>query len=144
LSPATRTERPHGAPPADPSAASAALRRSTVASTVAREPRSADVDGADWWPPDGPLSGTAESRERLAYTGERAGSVAQDAAEAAFARGVTACTRLLRDGGMRPRHVVAAVADVVRAAAAPSLAGGRLDVAIHDARRQCVGPYFAR
>ena len=150
MSSAHHPEGPIVAPPADPattaaaSAASAALRRSVVALTHAREPRAVDVDGADHWPPDGPLSGTAESRERLAHTGERQIWVAQDWAETAFAHEVTAYTRVLRDGGMRPRQVLRTVAAVVREAASPSLDGDRLDGAIHDAGRHCVEAYFAR
>ena len=125
-------------------AASAALRRSVESLGRAREPRPEDLDGADHWPPDGPLSGTSESRERLAHTGERQIWAAQDSAETAFARDVTAYTRVLRDGGMRPRRVLGTIAAVVRDAAAPSLDGERLDAALHDAGRYCVEAYFAR
>ena len=135
------------APPADPTAtfaASAALRRSVVALTHARDPWAVDVDGADHWLLEGRSSETAESRERLAHTGERQTWAARDSAESAFAREVTAYTRLLRDGGMRPRQVLLTVAAVVREAAAPALDGDRLDAAIHDAGRYCVEAYFAR
>ena len=147
MSSAQHPQVPTAAPPADPAAtfaASAALRRSVVALSHARESEATDVDGAERWPADGPPSGIAESRERLAHTSERRIWVAQDAAESAFARDVTAYARLLRDGGMRPRQVLRAVAAVVREAAAPALDGDRLDVAIHDAGRHCVEAYFAR
>ena len=147
MSSAHRPEGPLTAPPTDPAAtfaADTALRRSAVALARAREVQAADVDEADHWPPDGPPSGIAESRERLAHTSERRIWVAQDAAESAFARDVTAYARLLRDGGMRPRQVLRAVAAVVREAAAPALDGDRLDVAIHDAGRHCVEAYFTR
>ena len=147
MSSAQHTEGPIAAPPADPVAtfaASAALRRSVVALSHARESQASDVDDADHWPTDGPLSGIAESRERLAHTSERRIWVAQDAAESAFARDVTAYARLLRDGGMRPRQVLRMVAAVVREAAAPALDGDRLAVAIHDAGRHCVEAYFTR
>ena len=147
MSSAQHPHVPTAAPPVDPTAtfaASAALRRSVVALTHAREPRAVDVDGADQWLLEGPLSETAESRERLAHTGERQAWVARDSAESAFAREVTAFTRLLRDAGMQPRRVLLTVAAVVREAAAPSLDGDRLDAAIHDAGRHCVEAYFAR
>jgi hypothetical protein len=145
--PARPSDAPPAAPPVDPSdtlAASAMLRRSATVLSLARESRAGDSDGADHWPPDAHAPDTAESRERLAHTAERLVWVTQDSAERAFARDVSAYTRLLRDGGMRPRQAVAAVAAVVREGAAPSLDGERLDAAIHDAGRYCVEAYFAR
>jgi hypothetical protein len=44
---------------------------------------------------------------------------------------------------MRPKQVLAAIAMVVREAAAPSLAAESLDVVVHDAGRYCVEAYFA-
>ena len=149
MSPARRSvhpQRPSDALAADRSptpAASAALRRSVVALTRAHEVQAADFDGADHWPPDARPSGPAESRERLAHTGERQIWVAHDSARTAFAREVTAYTRVLRDGGMRPRQALATVVAVVREAAAPSLDGAPLDAAVHDAGRHCVEAYFA-
>ena len=65
---------PIAAPPADPAAtfaASAALRRSVVALSHARDSQATDNAGeAGHWPPDGPLSGIAEARELLAILGE--------------------------------------------------------------------------
>jgi hypothetical protein len=150
MSSASSAHSPEGpvvAPPAHPAAtfaAIAALRRSVAALTRARERRPVDVDGADDWLLDGPLSETAESRERLAHTGERQAWVARDSAESAFAAAVTAYTRLLRGEGMRPHQALRAVAAVAREAAAPSIDGDRLDAAIHDAGRHCVEAYFAR
>jgi hypothetical protein len=147
MSSTRRTKRPRDASPADPSAslaAGAALQRSAVALGHARRPPAEEVDGTGHWPPAGHLSETVEARERLAHTGERQVWAAQDAVETAFARAVTAYAHLLRDGGMRPRQVAAAVAAVVRDAATPSLHGNRLDVAIHDAGRYAVEAYFAR
>jgi hypothetical protein len=148
MSPAPRTERSSDAPDSHRSTAlpaqHAALRRTVLALTHAHESRSADFDGTDHWPPDAPPSGTAESRERLAHTGERQIWVAWDAAQTALAREVAAYTRTLRDGGMAPRQVLAAITAVVRDAAAPSLAAEALDAFVHDAGRYCVEAYFAR
>jgi hypothetical protein len=147
MSPAHRTVRPSEAPSVDPPAtlaASATLRRSAAVLSRARESRGGDSDGADHWPPDAHAPGSAESRERLAHTAERQVWMAQDSAEAAFARDVAAYTRLLREGGMRPRQAVTTVVAVVREAASPSLDGDRLAAAIHDAGRYCVEAYFAR
>jgi hypothetical protein len=152
MSPTRRAERPSDAP-------SAALAASAVALMHARNLDAADEDRVDHWPLGGPLSGSAESWERLARTAERRVWAAQDAVEAAFAREVAAYTRVLRDAGLRPRQVLAAVAAVVRAAAVPPLGrdrldgdrldgdrldGDRLDATIHDAGRYCVEAYFAR
>lgn len=150
MSSARLPARPRDASPADSSvlptasASSAALRRAVVALAHAQESSVADFDGADHWPPDAPPAGPSESRERLAHTGERQIWMAHDSARAAVAREVSAYARVLRDGGMRARQVVATVAAVFRDAAAPTLADHPLDVAVHDAGRHAVEAYFAR
>jgi hypothetical protein len=122
----------------------AGLRRLVVALTRAHGPNASDVERAHRWPPEVDPPGTPESRERLARTGERQLWGAQDAAQAAFAGEVAAYTRALRDGGMTPRQVLAAVAAVVREAAAPSLAPALLDAMVHDGGRYSVEAFFAR
>lgn len=87
---------------------------------------------------------TAESRERLAVTGERAVWAAQDAAHHAFVRQVGAYARALRDRGVASRQVLAAVDAVVRDEAAASLDAGPLAALVHDAGRCCVEAYYAR
>jgi len=123
--------------------ARAALERTVLAIAPAIDVTSLAYDGAEHWPSDGQPSGTAESRERLAHTGERKIWVAEDASRAALARDVGAYARALRDGGMTSRQVLVAVADVVREAAARSLGPGVLGALLHDAGRCCVEAYFA-
>jgi hypothetical protein len=147
MSPASHAERPSDAtaavqPIALP-AEGAVLRRTVLSLTQTYDSRAADYDGSDHWPRDGRPSGAAESRERLAHTGERQIWVARDTAQSALARDVASYTRALRDGGMGPKQVLVAIAVVVRGAAAPSLAAESLDAIVHDAGRYCVEAYFA-
>jgi hypothetical protein len=148
MSSARLPEHPSDTPAATRSATSpalsAALRRAVLSLTHGHESRAVDYDGPDHWPRDARPSGAAESRERLARTGERQTWVARDEAQAALARDVAAYTRSLRDGGMRPKQVLAAITAVVRDAAVPSLAAEPLAAVVHDAGRYCVEAYFAR
>ena len=120
----------------------AALREAVLAVAEAHPRGASRFDGADHGPDDAHPSGTAESRERLARTGERQVWMAQDAArhaaETAFAREVAVYARALRRGGVGLRQVLTVVTTLVRDAAAPSLATGPLAAIVHDAGRYCV------
>jgi hypothetical protein len=152
MSPDHEHKPPSDAPVAGPSTASgastgarlAALRRAVIALGETYESPTAELDGAEHWPRDASPSGLEEARERLARTGERRVWMARDAAERAVAREVQGYTRLLRDAGMRPRQVAAAVVAAVRAAAAPSLGDAALADAVHAAGRCSVEAYFER
>ena len=143
MSPAVQRARPIPAPAADPAAA---LRQAVVALAQARQHRPSHFDGVDHWPRDAHPSGTAESRERLARSGERqiwmAQNAAQDAAQTTFAREVAAYTRALRRGGFGLKQVLLLVTPVVGPAAAPLPATGPCDAIVHGAGRYCVTAYF--
>ena len=99
------------------------------------------AQGADAWSTR--AGEPAESRERLAHTGERTIWVREDAAGDALAREVGSYTRALRVSGLAARAAVSAVSAVVRETAAPFIGGAPLDAMVHDAGRDCINAYFA-
>jgi hypothetical protein len=99
------------------------------------------AQGADAW--SAREGEPAESRERLAHTGERTIWVMQDAAGGALALEVGAYTRALRVSGLAARAAVTAVSAVVRETATPFIGGAPLDAMVHDAGRDCINAYFA-
>ena len=135
-------------PAADPAAAERTVLERTVLALsqgpyVARlEPPGADHQSLDRHAP-----GTAESRERLAHTGERRAWAAEDAAQAAqaaLAGAVRAYVYALRVTGFRLGGVLAAVASTVRESVAPTISVGALDGVLRDAGQYGVEAYFAR
>jgi hypothetical protein len=112
------------------------LERAVLTLLRAQGAQGADAGSSDAGEP-------AESRERLAHTGERTIWVLQDAAGDALAREVGAYTRALRVSGLAARAAATAVSAVVRETATPFIDGAPLDVMVHDAGRDCINAYYA-
>lgn len=137
-------------PAADPAAAErTVLERTVLALTGTPYVPRPECHGADQQPPDRHVRGTAESRERLAHTGERRVWAAEDAAQAAHANqaalagAVRAYVHALRVTGLRLGGVLAAVASAVRGSVAPTISVGALDDVLRDAGQYGVEAYFA-
>ena len=138
-------------PASDPAAAArTVLERTALALTGTPYVPRSEYPSADQRPPDHQVQGTAESRERLAHTGERRVWAAEDAAQAAHATqaalagAVRAYVRALRTAGVRLGGVLAAVASAVRASVAPTISVGALDGVLRDAGQYGVEAYFAQ
>jgi hypothetical protein len=126
----------------------AALLR--AARTLARShlPRPSEFDGAEHWPSDAAPSGPAESRERLAHTGEQQIWLDQDAvqqvAQRALTREVVVYARALHRDGFALRPAIVVVTAMVREATAHMLGRDALGTLLHGAGRACVMAYFAK
>ena len=127
-------------------AARTVLEHTVLALTGAPYVPRPEYPDADQRLPDRQVQGTAESRERLAHTGERRVWAAEDAAHAAhvaLAGAVNAYVRALRTAGFRLGGVLTAVASAVRASVAPTIGAGALDGVLRDAGQYGVEAYFA-
>jgi hypothetical protein len=125
------------------------LERTVLALTGTPYVPRPEYSSADKQPPARQVQGTAESRERLAHTGERRLWAAEDAAQAAHATqaalagAVRAYVRALRTAGVRLGGVLAALASAVRGSVAPTISVGALDGILRDAAQYGVEAYFA-
>jgi hypothetical protein len=132
-------------PPAARAPHAALLR---AARTLARShlPRPSVFDGAEHWPRDAAPSGPAESRERLAHTGEQQvwldRDAAQEVAQRALTREVAVYARALHHDGVELRRAIVVVTAVVREVAAALLGSDALGTLVHGAGRDCVMAYY--